>query len=142
MVGTARYMSVNCHLGLEASRRDDLESLAYMLIYFSNGSLPWQGIDSPNKQEKYEKIGDKKMKVPVEVYTRNLPEEFSLFLNYTKSLLFDEKPDYVYIKKLFEDLFIRENFVKDYAYDWTNQDNINIDIVNKKTLPFDYVVDK
>ncbi len=94
LIGTARYMSVNCHMGIEASRRDDLESLAYLLIYFMNGSLPWQGIDSPNRLEKYEKIGDKKMKTPVEIYARGLPEEFSLFLNYSRCLMFDEKPDY------------------------------------------------
>lgn len=142
LVGTARYMSINNHLGIEASRRDDLESLGYMLVYFLNGSLPWQGIDSPNKQEKYERIKEKKMKTQIESYCRSLPPEFAIFLNYARNLIFDEKPDYAFLKKLFEDLFKREGYTRDFCYDWTDPRCINQELIQKKTLSFGYVVDE
>lgn len=142
LVGTARYMSINNHLGIEASRRDDLESLGYMLIYFLNGSLPWQGIDSPNKQEKYERIKEKKMKTLVESYCRQIPPEFTIFLNYTRNLIFDEKPDYTFLKKMFDDLYKREGYVRDFCYDWTISSCVNTDLVSKKSLPFMYAVEE
>ena len=60
MVGTAKFASISSHDGFEQSRKDDLESLAFMLIYFARGSLPWQGIKSKVKVEKYAKIGELK----------------------------------------------------------------------------------
>jgi len=143
IVGTARYLSVNGHYGIEGSRRDDLESLGYMLVYLMNGTLPWKNInDNPNKQDKYIKIGEKKVKTPIESYCKTLPDEFSIFLNYSRSLLFDEKPDYVFLKKLFEDLFNREHYVKDYAYDWTIKENINMKVISTNKLHFTYQIDE
>lgn len=141
LVGTARFLSINAHMGIEQSRRDDLESLGYMLIYFMNGSLPWQGIDSPNKHEKYQKIGAKKMKLPVELYCRSIPEEFSMYVNYCRSLIFEEKPDYNFLRKLFDQLFRASNFTRDYSYDWTNPLNINKEMLSKNNA-FSYDVDE
>ncbi|KAI8917180.1 kinase-like domain-containing protein [Powellomyces hirtus] len=119
LTGTARYASINTHLGVEQSRRDDLESLGYVLMYFCRGALPWQGLKAATKKQKYDRIMEKKMTTPTEVLCRGFPNEFSVYLNYTRSLRFDDKPDYSYLRKLFRDLFIREGYHYDYVFDWT-----------------------
>ncbi|KAI9492790.1 kinase-like domain-containing protein [Zychaea mexicana] len=119
LTGTPRYASVNTHLGIEQSRRDDLESLGYILIYFCRGILPWQGIRARTKKEKYDKIMEKKMTTTADVLCRGLNQEFAIYLNYVRSLRFDDKPDYSYLRKLFRDLFVREGYQYDYVFDWT-----------------------
>lgn len=119
LTGTARYASVNTHLGVEQSRRDDLESLGYVLMYFCRGSLPWQGLKAVTKKQKYDRIMERKMTTSPEMLCRGFPPEFSLYLNYTRSLRFDDKPDYVYLRRLFRDLFVRDGFQYDYVFDWT-----------------------
>lgn len=118
LTGTARYASVNTHLGIEQARRDDLESLGYVLLYFIKGQLPWQGIPARTKKEKYEKIRDKKLSTQIESLTKNLPEEIGLYLGYCRSLKFEEKPDIGYLRKLFKDLFYRMGYEYDYVFDW------------------------
>ncbi|MCD9646351.1 hypothetical protein HAX54_036119 [Datura stramonium] len=109
LTGTARYASVNTHLGVEQSRRDDLESLGYVLMYFLRGSLPWQGLRAGTKKQKYDKIA-KKMLTPIE-------NSHHIFI--TADLCgFSDKPDYSYLKA-FRDLFIREGYQFDYVFDWT-----------------------
>jgi len=119
LTGTARYASINTHLGIEQSRRDDLESLGYVLMYFLRGSLPWQGLKAGTKKQKYEKISEKKMSTPIEVLCKAYPSEFASYFHYCRSLRFDDKPDYAYLKRIFRDLFIREGFQFDYVFDWT-----------------------
>lgn len=119
LTGTARYASINTHLGIEQSRRDDLESLGYVLMYFLRGSLPWQGLKAGTKKQKYEKISEKKMSTPIEVLCKGYPSELASYFHYCRSLRFDDKPDYAYLKRLFRDLFIREGFQFDYVFDWT-----------------------
>ncbi|CAN6725977.1 unnamed protein product [Malus baccata var. baccata] len=113
LTGTARYASVNTHLGVEQSRRDDLESLGYVLI------LPWQGLKAGTKKQKYDKISEKKMLTPIEVLCKSYPSEFTSYFHYCRSLRFEDKPDYSYLKRLFRDLFIREGYQFDYVFDWT-----------------------
>eukprot|EP00658_Telonema_sp_P-2_P036414 TRINITY_DN26353_c0_g1_i1.p1 TRINITY_DN26353_c0_g1~~TRINITY_DN26353_c0_g1_i1.p1 ORF type:complete len:569 (+),score=148.11 TRINITY_DN26353_c0_g1_i1:282-1988(+) len=119
LTGTARYASVNTHLGIEQGRRDDIESLGYVLLYFLRGSLPWQGLHATNKKHKYDLISEKKMSTPVEVLCQGFPQEFVLYLNYARSLRFDDEPDYMYLRKLFQDLFKRRGYSFDMQYDWT-----------------------
>ncbi|XP_074273469.1 casein kinase 1-like protein 1 [Silene latifolia] len=119
LTGTARYASMNTHLGIEQSRRDDLESLGYVLMYFLRGSLPWQGLKAGTKKQKYDKISEKKVSTPIEALCRGYPTEFASFFHYCRSLRFDDKPDYTYLKRNFRDLFIREGFQFDYVFDWT-----------------------
>ncbi|RSL71758.1 hypothetical protein CEP53_001373 [Fusarium sp. AF-6] len=119
LTGTARYASINTHLGVEQSRRDDMESLGYIILYFTRGSLPWQGLKAATKKQKYDRIMEKKMTTPTEVLCRGLPNEFAIYLNYCRSLRFDDKPDYSYLRKIFRDLFVREGFQYDYVFDWT-----------------------
>ncbi|KAG7611679.1 Protein kinase-like domain superfamily [Arabidopsis suecica] len=119
LTGTARYASVNTHLGIEQSRRDDLESLGYVLMYFLRGSLPWQGLRAGTKKQKYDKISEKKRLTPVEVLCKSFPPEFTSYFLYVRSLRFEDKPDYPYLKRLFRDLFIREGYQFDYVFDWT-----------------------
>ncbi|KAI1295000.1 serine/threonine protein kinase [Mortierella claussenii] len=119
LTGTARYASINTHLGVEQSRRDDLESLSYVMMYFCRGSLPWQGLKAATKKQKYDRIMEKKMTTSTDILCRGFPQEFSIYLNYVRSLRFDDKPDYSYLRKLFRDLFVREGFQYDYVFDWT-----------------------
>uniref|UniRef100_A0A096MQA6 non-specific serine/threonine protein kinase n=2 Tax=Cercopithecinae TaxID=9528 RepID=A0A096MQA6_PAPAN len=149
LTGTARYASINAHLGIEQSRRDDMESLGYVLMYFNRTSLPWQGLKkqcltvlprlvsnswaqtilplqhpkvlglAATKKQKYEKISEKKMSTPVEVLCKGFPAEFAMYLNYCRGLRFEEAPDYMYLRQLFRILFRTLNHQYDYTFDWT-----------------------
>ncbi|XP_060523044.1 casein kinase I-like isoform X2 [Cylas formicarius] len=118
LTGTARYASINTHLGIEQSRRDDLESLGYVLMYFNRGSLPWQGLKAATKRQKYERISEKKMSTPIDELCKGYPIEFPTYLNYCRQLRFEERPDYSYLRQLFRTLFHRQGFTYDYVFDW------------------------
>src|ERR1700760_2319381 len=96
-----------------------MESLGYVMLYFCRGSLPWQGLKAATKKQKYDRIMEKKMTTPTEVLCRGFPNEFAIYLNYTRSLRFDDKPDYSYLRRIVRDLFVRESFQYDYVFDWT-----------------------
>eukprot|EP01132_Coremiostelium_polycephalum_P000467 gene467-591_t len=118
LTGTARYASLNTHQGIEQSRRDDLESLGYVLMYFNRGSLPWQGLKAYTKREKYEKICDRKAQTKIDTLCQGFPTEFVSFLNYTRFLKFEDKPDFLYLRKLLREMFVREGYKYDYMFDW------------------------
>ena len=153
LTGTARYASINTHIGIEQSRRDDLESLGYVLMYFIRGSLPWQGLKANTKKQKYERImgkfvllcgvwsvgelcadltdlfnltlnpiqiiKDRKMSTSTEQLCKGYATEFRSYFEYCRSLRFEDRPDYAYLKRLFKELFYRKGFQYDNMFDWT-----------------------
>lgn len=118
LTGTARYTSINTHLGIEPCRRDDLEAIGYVLMYFLRGKLPWQGIAAKSKKEKYEKIMEAKVSTPIETLCKGFPEEFATYLTYCRGLRFEDRPDYNYLKRLFKDLFWKTYSDWDFIFDW------------------------
>ena len=125
----------------EQSRRDDLESLGYILLYFCLGTLPWQGLRGNTKEAKYKAISDCKARTSIDKLCENLPSthfpppppywtslsvlftfisgEFANYITEVRALKFTDKPDYVHLRKIFRDLFIRKGYVYDCVYDWT-----------------------
>eukprot|EP01031_Cornospumella_fuschlensis_P046073 gene46073-56399_t len=118
LTGTARYASINTHLGIEQSRRDDIESLGYVLMYFLRGSLPWQGLKATTKKQKYQRILERKQATHPDLLCRGYPSEFRDFFAHCSSLGFEDKPDYRYLKRIFRDLFERQCFEDDGVFDW------------------------
>ncbi|EZG79099.1 casein kinase I [Gregarina niphandrodes] len=123
LTGTARYVSINTHVGIEQARRDDMESLAYVFIYFVQGQLPWQSLKASTKKEKYDKIKEMKICKDAQSLCVGLPKEFADYLSYTRLLRFTERPDYTYCRSLFRDLFFREQFPNDFLFDWSPINN-------------------
>mmetsp|Transcript_16975 Transcript_16975/g.48248 ORF Transcript_16975/g.48248 Transcript_16975/m.48248 type:complete len:355 (+) Transcript_16975:2-1066(+) len=118
LTGTARYASLNTHLGIEQSRRDDLEALGNVLVYLIRGRLPWQGLPSNNKLDKYEQVTLKKQKTTVHALCKGLPREFETYLNYCRGLSFEEQPDYNYLRGLFRSAMESEGGDDDFVFDW------------------------
>ena len=124
LTGTPRYASINNHLGIEQSRRDDLESIGYVLIYFLKGTLPWQGLKAKNAQKKYRLILEKKQQVSIAQLCQGCPSQFAEFLAYTRSLKFDAKPDFPYLRKLFRDLYHSQGCASiGKLWDWDDVDS-------------------
>ena len=124
IIGTVRYISMNTHQGLEQSRRDDLESLIYIIIYFIKGELPWQNIKVKNKTERYNKIYEMKKKATEKggELCSSLPNGFQTIIDYVLELEFTEKPDYSMLKKVVEIILAHKNYFNDLQFDWYNLD--------------------
>jgi serine/threonine protein kinase len=116
--GTARYMSINTHLGIEQSRRDDLEALGHVFMYFLRGSLPWQGLKAATNKQKYERICEKKQTTTLDELCGEFPNEFKIYMNYVRTLKFDEQPDYEYLRNLFNKVLSRMGEIDDGVFDW------------------------
>ena len=123
LTGTARYVSLNTHYGIDQSRRDDIEGIAYNLIYFAKGKLPWQGVKTKNKKEKHKKIMECKEEFKEDKLCEGLPEEFPTLLKYARKLDFEEKPDYKNIKIMFEQLITSNGQRMDWKFDWEKSSN-------------------
>jgi len=125
LTGTARYASIHALEELEQSRRDDLESVGYVLMYFLRGGLPWQGLKIRSKEDRYKKILTKKKETSSEELCKGFPEEFKEFVEYTRNLEYNEQPDYELYRNKFVNLVTKkmgENF--DYIYDWTTESDL------------------
>lgn len=118
LTGTARYASINTHLGVEQSRRDDMESLGFVLMYFLRGSLPWQGLRATTKKQKYQRILECKQATHPDQLCRGYPNEFRDYFVHCSMLGFEDRPDYRYLKRIFRDLFERQCFEDDGVFDW------------------------
>jgi len=130
--GTLRYSSLRNHKGIAQSYRDDLESLGYMLIYFSKHSLPWQNTNIKDKKRKKDIIYNIKKKHSVSRLCSDLPIEFEYYLKYVQVLMFNEQPDYTYLIKLFKNILKKNNLELDNEYDWAIKIN-SLQHTNKNT---------
>lgn len=110
LTGTPRYASINNHLGVEQSRRDDLESIGYVLVYFLKGGLPWQGLKAKTANKKYKLIQDKKQSVTIPELCQGCPSQFAEYLAYCRSLKFEAKPNIAYLRGMFRDLYRTHQF--------------------------------
>ena len=107
LTGTPKFVSIYTHLGIEQSRRDDLESLGYIIVYLMKGFLPWDFVKAKSLVEKFNKIMQQKISISVEELCSNLPTEIIDYLNYVRGLQFDEKPDYNKINQLLAEILYR-----------------------------------
>ena len=124
LVGTVRYASINAHLGIEQSRRDDIESIGYVLAYFYLGRLPWQSKMDKGKPP-VNKIMEKKLITPPEILCKKMPMEFSYYFHYCKNLKFEDRPDYTTLKCFFADLLAsRINIEDEFIFDWFDDGNV------------------
>ena len=126
--GTLRYISHNASRGMEQSRRDDLESLAYMLVYLFVGKLPWQDVKlrNINFKKKYLEMLYLKTYLSPETVCKGLPPEFSEYLKYCKNLLFEQDPNYEYLRNLFRNVLRNINSINDLRFSWINNNSNNI----------------
>lgn len=131
LIGTARYSSINALNGIEQSRRDDMESLAYMWIYFLKGSLPWIGIPAKDAKRKNLAILHMKSNISIDSLCDGLPEEFAQYLTAVRKLKYSQAPDYANYREMFRNLFITKGYIYDYVYDW-NEKKSKIAVQSKK----------
>jgi serine/threonine protein kinase len=119
LTGTARYASINAHKGIEQSRRDDLEAIGHMFLYFLRGALPWSGLDAKTQEEKYRKICEKKESTKLPDLCDGFPNQFEQYLSYARNLGFTERPDYKMLYQLLKDCRAEKcPNAKDHHYEW------------------------
>ena len=135
LTGTARYASINALKGWEQSRRDDLEAIGYVLLYFLRGSLPWQGLHVNKGEDRYKKILQKKKGTSAEDLCKGFPNEFVEYINYTRNLEFEADPDYKFLRNLLTTVLEKQNSQFDFYYDWlTEKPNITDEIAVERYI--------
>ena len=130
ILGTVRYISLNAHKGIELSRRDDLEGLGYVVCYFIMGQLPWQGVKGKSDKERTQKIFEKKKETVPNELCKYFPEEIKRYFEYILKLGFDEKPNYVLLQGLINDLMKKYSYSNDLNFDWYTPKFLNDLYVN------------
>jgi len=121
LTGTARYASINALKGCEQSRRDDLEAIGYVLMYFLRGSLPWQGLKVHKGEDRYKKILMTKRSTTAEDLCKGFPNEFVEYINYTRNMEFEADPDYKFLRGLLVSVLEKQNMTYDFWYDWVTE---------------------
>ena len=116
LTGTARYASIHALEAYEQSRRDDLESIGYVLMYFLRGNLPWQGLKVRSKEDRYKKILEKKRETSSEDLCKDFPHEFYEYVDYTRNLEYEQNPDYDILRQKYLDVMKGINEEMDYIY--------------------------
>ena len=134
LTGTLRYASCNGINKKELSRRDDMESIGYLFIYLLKGSLPWQGLKIKQKSEKFSKIREIKMTIGSDKLCEGLPDEFREYIDLVKNLEFEEEPDYDRYTNIFNELFKKKEYTKDYLYDWVGEKKNNLKIFKETSM--------
>ena len=109
-----------------------LESLGYLLIYLLIGRLPWQGLLSHSKEDKYYKIKEVKKNTSPEELCQGLPPQFQEYVTYTRNLKYESNPDYNYLRNLFLTMLKNHNYSFDYYYDWDQVGLTNSEIKDKE----------
>ena len=129
LTGTASFVSINTHLGREQSRRDDLESVGYLLIYLLKGNLPWRKfhVSKKSKTRVYKVMTEKKISMSPENLCKGLPGmnkivEFLVYLQTVRNLKFEDTPDYLFLIKLFQELYVKNKFNIEQNFDWKLKD--------------------
>lgn len=118
IVGTARYSCIANHQGFKQCRRDDLESLGYVLLYFMRGQLPWQGINASDYRTKWQKVSRIKNKISLQRLCSGYKPCFYYYFKYLMNLDFEERPDYSFLRRMF-----RTNIPKGFDFYWCNKQN-------------------
>ena len=126
MIGTVRYASINTQIGIEQSRRDDVESVGYVLVYLALGRLPWQRAGKEKGKGHLAKVLEKKLITPPEILCKKLPRQFAFIFQYIRKLKFEERPDYNMMKCLLADLLLSKmNLTRtsSFSFDWFKETN-------------------
>lgn len=122
LFGTLKFLSYNATRGVEQSRRDDLESIGYVLVSLTGNRLPWQGysIHGPKAKSNYEKILEIKKISNPKVICNLLPEEFEEYIKYCRKLNFEQDPDYEYLRNLFRNVLNQYDNINNLSFSWLN----------------------
>ena len=119
--GNLQFSSINTMKGIMPSRRDDLESVGYLLIYLYKQKLPWDKVISKNKIEFTQKIFEIKKLIPLKMLCEDLPKEMIEFMKYVRNLKFEEEPKYEYLIKILATTLEKIDRVNDFNLSWINQ---------------------
>jgi len=144
--GNLKYSSINTMKGIMPSRRDDLESIGYMLIYLYRQKLPWDKIICKNKIEFSQKIFDIKKIIPLKLLCEDLPKEMVEYMKYIRGLKFEEEPNYNYLTNILETILEKMDIANDFNFSWINYsltrkmtispNKVICKIIRKKMSPF------
>ena len=146
--GNLKYSSINTMKGIQPSRRDDLESLGYMIIDLFQ-QLPWENLKCNNDSDLVQKIYTAKSLLSIKMLCKDLPKEMNEYMIYVKSLKFEEEPNYIYLTRIFELILKKINKINDLNFSWidkvlrnNNEKKLSQNNKRKKTSPFSKIFQK